>query len=130
MTLVEVLIALVLFAVGLAGTLDLLFNLTNSLPANRRETQARYLVQDRLANLEMAGYAALDDQIRTLAKPSDAGEAALFQSMVLNPNFTLKTQLRREETEGVRRIMITVSGEWSEQRATKARKAVGYVFAP
>ena len=57
-------------------------------------------------------------------------EAALFQSMVLNPNFTLKTQLRREETEGVRRIMITVSGEWSEQRATKARKAVGYVFAP
>lgn len=133
MTLIEVVIALVLLTIGLSGVLDLYTQVARGLEINRKEVQADNLVQAHLANLETAGYQALDDWIRTYADVKrDANEAPRFHDLQpsLTPGFTWNANLKREQSENVKRIMITVTLQWLVSGKTKERKAVGYVFAP
>jgi Tfp pilus assembly protein PilV len=133
MTLVEVLVALVLLVIGLFGILDFYLGLAHRLEENRHRMQADYLLQERLASLQMLGYPALEDKIKTLASPADTASASLFpdaQKSTVNPDFFWNADLLREESDGVRRIRVTVKVAWSEKQQPRDRKAVDYVFAP
>ena len=132
MTLIEVLVALVLLVIGLFGLLDFHMGLANRLEDNRHRMQADYLLQERLASLQMLGYAALEDKVKTLAPAPNATGVSLFPNAqkTVNPDFSWNADLQREDSEGVRRIKMTVKVGWSDKKQARERKAVDYVFAP
>lgn len=132
MTLIEVIVALVLLTIGLFGVLDMYLGVAKGLAASRKEMQADNLLRAHLANLETAGYPALDDWIRIQGAPPTPDQAARFPSFQksLVPGFTWNAELKREQNQTPKRIMITVALQWSANGKTKERKATGYVFAP
>lgn len=132
MTLIEVIVALVLLTIGLFGVLDMYMGVARGLAASRKEMQADNLLRAHLTNLETAGFAALDDWIRVQAAPPSPDVAARFPSFQksLLPGFTWNAELKREQNENPKRIMVTVALQWSANGKTKERKAIGYVFAP
>ena len=133
MTLVEVLVAIALLAIGIAGILEINLGLTQNLFHTKLESRAAYLLEDRLATLEAAGYEALANKMQISMHNADSPGINLFPDFVpvqKNTDFRWNAQLSRQEPMGVARIQILVSVQWQEKGVTRDRKATGYAFAP
>ena len=147
MTLVEVLIALVFIFFGLASLISLHMQLTRRAARTQHKAQAACLAQSHLASLQLAGYAALEERIATLAESPEAQEASYAESRSsdLDSDYRWSAHLRKEEVDGVRRIAIQVEVDWSAPLARKGsgaktaeksivhgnkKEVVGYVVAP
>lgn len=133
MTLVEVLVAIALLAIGIAGILEINLSLTQSLLRTKLESRAAYLMEDRLATLEAAGYEALGNKMQAAMPTTNSATVELFPDFVpvqKNTDFRWNAQLSRQEPMGVARIQILVSIQWQEKGVTRTRKATGYAFAP
>ena len=99
--------------------------------------QAAFLAQNYLARVQAAGYAALDEKIRTLGGGDQADEAMVNSEMSavssLNSDYEWNALLRRENDGGSRRIAVTVTVSWAGRPGgpeIEEKEAVGYVAAP
>ena len=130
--------ALLLVAFGLFGVVELYMNQAKHITRGRNGVQAACLAQSHLAQLQAAGYAPLDEKIRTHAKESDADQASLFPQLVgskLGGDFSAfwwNARLRRTvigELKGIE-ITVTVQGPGSQGPNVTSKEVAGYVFSP
>jgi Tfp pilus assembly protein PilV len=123
-SLMEVLLALVLISFGLFGIVDLYMNQAKHVARTQQQVQAASLAQSYLAQLQAAGYQAVEEKIRTHADAANPDLASLFPrptGSTLNSDFEWNAYLRRVATDDPKRIEITIV----VQRASPASKAAG-----
>ena len=147
-TLMEILLALVLLSFGLFGVVDLYMNQSRLVVRSQRQVRAASLAQSYLAQLQAAGYGALDEKLRTHADAASPDRSWLFPSptgSTLDGDFEWNAHLRRIETDGRKRIEARVvvergapasgrAGQDSAHSSTPTggvrKEVTGHVFAP
>lgn len=146
MTLVEVLVALLLLSFGLAGVVDLYRGQLRHLSLTRRQGQSLELAHGYLAQLQAAGYDALDQAIRRKDPAGSADEVSLNPFPVaakeggaIGRPAKWNAHLRRETLGGIACIRVSVEvlpespgpGATSSAGSASARRkeVVGYAVS-
>lgn len=141
-SLIEIIIAVAFLVFGLGAVMDMYMSEAKGAERVARLQAVTAAAQSGLAELQAAGYSALDARIGTAAK-----EVSLFEKPVPAPtaNVFWNATLKKEQKDGVNCIRIAVSGAWDASSAKPADKAekkdiskslnirkevVGYVAAP
>jgi len=135
-SLIEILIAVVFLAFGLAGVTDMYITQIKQAARVRQQQSASAAADSALAELQSAGFAALDARMLTLPKSSGTeNETDLFVKPApsLSKDIQWNAHLKKEQQDGVNRIRIAVTAEYTPVSAkdqSVRKEAVGYVAAP
>ena len=135
-SLIEILIAVAFLAFGLAGVTDMYITQMKQAARVRQQQSASAIAASALAELQSAGFAALDAKMLTLPKSGGAeNEADLFAKPAasLSKDVEWNAHLKKEQQDGMNRIRITVTAGYtpvSAKNQSVRKEAVGYVAAP
>jgi Tfp pilus assembly protein PilV len=138
MTLVEVLVALVFLAFGLAGITEMYTIQAKHVARSQRLARVSSQSYACLAQMQEIGYAALDQKIGQFEKTPGSGEAVLNHGdpVKVSQDLWATTALKKATCDGVSCIQIKVTTLWKPEgggakAAEKIQKeVVGYVAAP
>lgn len=140
MSLVEVLVALVFLAFGLAGVMEMYLVQTRHVARSQRVARVTSQAYSCLAQMQETGYAALDQKIGVLEKAPGAGQAGMYPDPTkVDSDIRMNATLKKETRAGVPCIQIKVTTFWQPGTAGAEavakeqgirKEVVGYVAAP
>ena len=141
MSLVEVLVALVFLAFGLAGVMEMYITQSRHVARTQRLDRVTSLAYGFLAQMQETGYAALEQKTRVLAeKTPGSGQFDMYPNPIrVGSDVQMNATLKKETREGVPCIQIRVRAFWQPGTAGGAavaaeqgirKEVVGYVAAP